>query len=102
MKRLLTATTPVPAQLPSPPTYSGSRVSVAMASMEVMLTFGLTRQMIDPQTGAPGNVSGIEWLASYSLSPTTALQLREVLDFILKEYQKKFGRIPRDPDFKVI
>jgi hypothetical protein len=44
--------------------------------------------------------SQIEWVAALSISPAAAVQLSQILDDNLREYEEKFGKIPRDPDFK--
>jgi hypothetical protein len=101
LQRLAQATTPGPAQPQAPPTYGASRVSVTMSAPEIALTFGVMRVLIDPTTGQPGPNVALEWLATYSLSPIVALQLRDIMADIIDRYEKTFGPIPKDPNFRI-
>src|ERR1700726_283238 len=79
-----------------PPTHPASRISLAMSSVEFILTMGATRQVIDKATGVPSATAGIEWLASYSLSPVAARQLSIILSDAVLRYEREYGKIPED------
>jgi hypothetical protein len=49
----------------------------------------------------PGANVALEWFASLSMSPTTALQLKTALDSVLALYVTAFGAIPTDPNFRL-
>ena len=84
-----------------PPPVHASRCSVSASAVEVVIAFGTTRALLDQKTGNPGSAAALEWFASIAMSPILADQTRQLLDYILKDYETKFGKIPQDPNFKI-
>src|ERR1700680_822725 len=62
-----------------PPTHPASRISLAMSSVEFILTMGATRQVIDKATGVPSATAGVERVASYFLNPGAGRELSLIL-----------------------
>ena len=67
------------------------------------MTFGVSRASMQPgPEGVPTPVLGIEWLLSISVPPTTAKMFSANLTSALERYEVVFGKIPVDPNAKVI
>ena len=80
----------------SPPVQSANQLGVAMSLSDIAVTFGQTRQMIDPATGTPGGQAAIEWLMTVTLAAPVARNLLEALTRALEVYETNYGRIPKD------
>ena len=81
----------------SPPVQAANQIALAMSSSDIALTLGQVRQVINPETGFPGEQAALEWLLTVVLSAPTARNLRDALGVTIQEYEKRFGSIPRDP-----
>jgi hypothetical protein len=84
----------------SPPTIHASRFGFNHTATDIGLSFATARLLIDPVSGLPKS-AGLEWLVTVMMSPTLAQQLHEVLGFVVTDYEKKFGTIPKDPGFNI-
>jgi len=84
----------------APPTYGASQFGLTMNALEVIVTFGHQRVIMSQETGKPSGQFGIEWLASHSISPQAAKQLFGAAQMLLEEYEKRYGKIPQDPESK--
>jgi hypothetical protein len=69
--------------------------------VDVSLSFATGRTIIDPKIGQPGSAIALEWFITVAMSPVLADQLHQVLAVVLEDYRKKFGAIPKDPNFKI-
>jgi hypothetical protein len=85
----------------APPTQGVSQFVVTMNVNEVLITLGQSRMAINPQTGLPGSGPGIEWLLTLSVNSGAAKLLAEVLSQAIAEYERRFGKIPHDPNAPV-
>jgi hypothetical protein len=64
---------------------------------EVSIMFGQTRLQPILQGAQNSAMPFVEWFVTMSLSPQTALQLRDNLNIVLDQYEKNFGPIPKQP-----
>lgn len=84
-----------PQGISAPIISAANRVSVTMQPTDITLSMGVTRLAFNPtgvQVGA-----AVEYVGAYSLSPTTAKQLGEILRITVAKYEQQFGTIPMDP-----
>jgi hypothetical protein len=84
-----------------PEVRPASQVSIGVSSNELSLSLGVSRVLIDANTGLPSGAQVPEWTVTYSLSSSTAVQLRDALTEALKLYEERFGKIPSDPAGKM-
>jgi len=88
----------VSAQADSPPTYSASRITMTATNSEFLMTVGTSRVAIDKRTGIPQATPGVEWLATYALSPVVAKQLILLLTQAVTAYEAQTKtKIPDSP-----
>ena len=83
------------------PTQQANHFSFALNGNEFLMAFGLSRLAMVLQPGGAVPEHHIEWVAALSISPTAAYQLHKVLEANLKTYENKFGKIPKDPNFRI-
>ena len=84
-----------PQGISAPEISAANRVSVTMQPTDITLSLGVTRLAFNTtgvQVGA-----AVEYVGAYSLSPTTAKQLGEILRITVAKYETQFGVIPMDP-----
>jgi len=84
----------------SPPTFGATKIAVSVTPVEIVVTIGQSRQLIDSHTGQPAGAA-TEWLGSYSFSATAAQDLHMALGEALRRYEMRFGKIPQDPDIRI-
>jgi len=72
-----------------------------MNGNELLLAFGQSRLSMIPTAMGSTPEHHVEWVATLSISPVAAAQLLKVLETNIAAYEKKFGKIPSDPSFKV-
>ena len=75
--------------------------ALAVNAVEIALSVGALRPVIDPATGHPSQVGTLRWMAAYLMSPTAAKQLSLSLTEAIHAYEAQFGAIPMDPGFQV-
>jgi hypothetical protein len=85
----------------APPIAHVTTIHVAVSAVEIAVTLGRGRQMIDRQTNIPLPGSAVEWFQSLSLNPIAAKQIQLALAQSVDVYERLFGRIPEDPNFKL-
>lgn len=73
----------------SPPVHPAARFALQVSDQEFILTVGCSRVGISPDTGVPLSEPGVEWLATYCLSPVTAKQLLSLLQNGVSKYEDK-------------
>jgi len=85
----------LPPQAASIPVISAAnRVAVTLQPTDLTLSLGIARLAFDPLGNQVG--TRVEYLQSFSLSPTTAKQLSEILRITLSKYEDSWGKIPMD------
>jgi hypothetical protein len=84
----------------SPPAIHASQFAFYHTATDIGLSFATTRMLINPESGLP-TAAGLEWLVTVMMSPTLAQQLYEILEGVLADYERKFGVIPKDPNFNI-
>ncbi|HEY5306253.1 MAG TPA: hypothetical protein VIJ52_06265 [Pseudolabrys sp.] len=96
------ANEPQPPQGMNPiPTQQANSFTLAANANELLVAFGVSRLSIHPTESGPTAQHAIEWVATLSISPVAAGQLVKLLQSGLQEYEKRFGKIPVDPGFKL-
>jgi hypothetical protein len=85
----------------SPPTFGASKITIAVTPVEIIVTLGQSRVLIDSTTGQPPGQAATEWFGSYSFSATAAQDLHMALGEALRRYEARFGKIPQDPNIRV-
>jgi hypothetical protein len=88
-----------------PLTENVSQFAIATTPAEFLISLGHARLAM-PQGGPVGNPHDtpeplVEWMLTLSISPIAAVMLSEGLKAKIGAYEKKFGKIPVDPDFRV-
>jgi hypothetical protein len=73
----------------------------ALNPNELLLTLGQTRVSMEQTAAGPTPTAIVEWVGCLSISPTAASHLVELLQAMLRAYEAKFGKIPRDPNYKM-
>lgn len=81
------------------PYYTQTPVSIPVAALNLgdgygvfTLRFGVQAPVCDEQGVPVGD--GVQWTHQALLSPTSALQLRDMLDAAIKAWEARFGAIP--------
>lgn len=85
----------------APPVAHASRFAIATSAADINVSFATMRQVINTKTGMPGEFGALEWFITVAMGPTAASHLCQALQHTLAEYEKKFGKIPQDPQFKI-
>lgn len=67
---------------------------------DITVLLGQNRHIINQKDGQPGGM-GIEWVACYTLSASTAKNMNTALSRAIEIYTDKYGAIPTDPDAKI-
>ena len=81
----------------APPSQGVSQFVINATPVEIMITAGVSRMV--PHTS--GTMSrAVEWLVTLAISPIAAKQLADGLTDTIQRYEKHFGKIPVDPDYK--
>jgi hypothetical protein len=83
------------------PTQQANEFALAMNGNELLLAFGQSRLSMIPTAVGSTPEHHVEWVATLSISPVAAAHLLEILQTNIAAYEKKFGKIPSDPSFKV-
>jgi hypothetical protein len=81
----------------APPAAPATKMAVLASATDVAVYFGQTRVAFD--TAGAVVAQQVEYTSGVILSPTTAKQLQLMLSQTMDEYEKRFGKIPMDPEF---
>ncbi len=83
------------------PTLSANHFAGAFNPTEIMITLGQSRiEMVD-FNGVPTPHSAPDWFSTLTISPPAAKQLHMIFSAMIDEYEKRFGKIPLDPNSKI-
>jgi hypothetical protein len=82
-------------------TQQANHFSLASNGNEFLLAFGTSRLTMASAAAGAAPQHHVEWVAALSISPMAAVQLAEMLRINIVAYEKKFGKIPADPNFKL-
>lgn len=96
MGSVMTENTPVEAM--GPQVLPATNIAITMSAAGITASFGTLRPTF---TGTSALPPGLEWLVSVAMSATTAEQLYLALESGIKEYEKRFGKVPKDPGAKM-
>ena len=83
----------------APPSQGVSQFVINATPVEIMITAGVSRMV--PHTNGT-MTRAVEWLVTLAISPIAAKQLADGLTDTIQRYEKHFGKIPVDPDFKLL
>lgn len=78
----------------APAPQSASKFALLVSPNDLALYLGTTRSTFDAQ--GMGVAQRVVYSAGYSLSLTTAKQLRDALHQAVEEYERLFGAIPTE------
>ncbi|MFO1247004.1 MAG: hypothetical protein U1E93_02010 [Alphaproteobacteria bacterium] len=87
-----------PVEVTGPQVLPATNVAINMTAAGIAVSFGTLRPLF---TGPKAHPPSIEWLVSVAMSATTAEQLYLALESAVKEYEKRFGKVPKDPAAKM-
>ena len=92
-----TMTVSTPAQMVAPQTATASHFALSMTVNEILLGVGHSRFVMAPGPGGAA-VPAIapEFFLALSLSPSSVVQLADILTRTVAAYEERFGPIPRD------
>jgi hypothetical protein len=85
----------------SPPVHSVTNVHVSVNVTEISVTLGRQRILISAETNIPLPTIGIEWFQSLSVNPIAAKQMYLGIARAVELYERQFGKIPEDPNFRL-
>jgi len=79
----------------APPIHPANKVAITVQPTDLIISLGTSRLAFDASGNSVG--SGVQYIASFSVSATTAQQLKDLLEVTLSKYEEAFGAIPKDP-----
>ena len=97
-QRTPTASATQPQEFSSPPTVHISQFAIGANVGEILAVVGTTRMGFP--NGDTNPITGIEWLTTLAMSPSSATTFHRALGDALKAYADAYGAIPSDPSFK--
>jgi hypothetical protein len=85
----------------SPPAEYVTLTHVSATVAEITMVLGRIRALIDQNSNVVRPNVAIEWFRSLSYNPIAAKQLHLVLGVAIEFYEKQYGKIPEDPNFRL-
>ncbi len=81
-----------------PPTQSAAHFALVSSAAEFLLSMGISRVGFNEVENGLESSKGpdIEWLVTWSISPTSAVYLSQSLQKAIQLYEETFGKIPVD------
>lgn len=92
---------PTSARSPLLPTQQANHFTGAVNASEILIGVGVSRASVNQTPQGPIMQGGVEWVVTLSISPFAASALHAILKSSIETFEKQFGKIPQDPNFKI-